>query len=686
MLEALASRPGHQGEGAYSAYPVSTDRLPPEDEYRPSDEDLQALTAVEDFYQPHTTHKAYLERQWQEALAFVMGYHYHDWDSRSWSFVPRQRKRRREVREWRNFIRPYAERQVANLAAFRPQFKVRPSSTDTLDQEAARTAEKVLQFYWRDLDMDDEIQEFLYWAVCTGTSFFKVYWDAQAGKSFTAPKIVEDENGEPELTDEEDLYFEGDVAIDTVNPFHIFMDPMASKWSDVFEICQVTKRPLSWFDRAFPDMGAHVQPDLDEGGTSYGQESSLNLVGPGGYFGGESDSSAEKWATCKEFWTRPTPKYPRGRYIVTAGNVVLRNGENPTPGHELPFVMYRDMIVPGQLWGQSNIDNHIPVQRNYNRITSQKVEHVLKLVHTKLAWHAQSGKLPTSSYTAKVGEVLKWSGQQAPAYLTPPPLPNDINDVLIQSKNDMDEIGQTYGVDKGQFQGKMSGVMGNLLVEQHEKYREPKVRRMGKALERVGGLVLRCVQANADEERLVKVHGERDAFEVFSFQGADLEGSTDVEIDLDSIRPKSRELAYQRMQLMTNAGLLNPESPEDKAIAWRMVEQQTDDSAISDKAMHERQARRKAEAILKHGQPVLPHQAYEDVDIHSQEYTRVFNSDLYRRAPPERQQVFQALVMTTLEMAMPQPGITLPDEMMNQVNQPEPRGSDGGKAKAKAGK
>ena len=659
-------------------YSASRHRKAPEGEYTPTREDQEALSTIQAFHDPHVGHKADLERTWSYALAFTKGYQYHQWSNREWGLVPRTMTSKRRIRETRNFIRPYVERTIASLTSFVPKFRVRPATNDINDEQRARVGESILEHYWTLLDMQENYQELMYWTTICGTAFLKVFWDGAGGESFAAPEVIYDEDGSPSgLGEKERLYFEGEVATEVISPFQIYLDPMATKQSDIERILQVTKRPLSWVDRHFPELGPHVRGDGGDEGGEYGQNRVLDLVSPGGISSSTNahGDTAQDWVTVKEYYETPTMEFPRGRFILEANSVILKNGDNPTPKHKIPYIIFRDLVVPGTIWGQSNIDNLIPPQRNYNRVVSQYIEHIVTMVHSKVLFPRMAG-IPESAFVAGVGEVIEYNGSTPPAHLAPPQLPNSLDNELARLKADIDEITSTYAVEKGIYPGKASGTAINLLQEASIKAKEPKLARNAAGLEHWGKQVLALVQDYVSDDRTIKIHGKNNQFEVSQFSGAELQGNTDVVIELDSMRPKSRELAMSVVERMVQSGLLNPQDPADRSRAYKALDLEDDQVVISDMNQHRRVAQMEDSLMLK-GQPGQPAQWYEDQDIHAAQHSATMNGDEFRMSPPEIQALFHEHTRSHQLLAYPQVGVTMPDSQIAQAMDPG-GGSDSG--------
>lgn len=642
----------------------------PEKYKRTPDEDA-AFTTINSRFNPHDSARAQLERRWHYNIAFTVGYQWHTWDTTSWGMMSRPSSSRWRVREVRNYIRPFVERAIASMTSFNPKFVSRPNSTDIEDIQATRVSNHILEHQWNAQKMIDKWPEACMWAAIAGTGFLKVHWNPHAGDQEVAPavdpmtaELMFDEEGNPY----EETYTQGDLEVSVPSPFTIHTDPLVTQDGDLEWIMEVTRRPLAWVDRFFPEKARYVVNDHGGEDPLRRQRAAYAVAGTG-LFGTVSDhETAEEWVTVKEYYERPTPKYPKGRLIIGANNVILRMGDNPTPKHAIPYIPIRKLLIPGSFWGQSEVDDLIVPQKNYNRIVSKRLEHTFLFGVNAKVLFPQTAGIPQSAFVSQIGEVIKYNGVAPPSYLSPPPLPPESEQEMARFRSDFDAITSTYGAEKGQYQGKLSGTALNLLVEQGFKAKEPLLRRMAAALSRWAELTLENFQDNADEERIIKVQGKDNQFDIHSFKGADIRGNTDVYVEIDSMRPKSRTMGIQDLQVMGQIGLLNMMNPEDRSKGFKMLEMEDNADAITYDKERDRRGAQNENKLMLLGQRVPPPQSWENQDIHEEEHRSLLNSDEFKALPPEGQAILIEHYQQHLQMSMPQPGATLPPAMADQIS------------------
>ncbi len=617
-----------------------------------------------------TTKSQRLERSWRLNVAFLAGYQYHIQNTDGNLYFTAPAGSKFKAFSLHNFIRPYADRRATTYSSFRPRFKVLPRRQNQGDMQAADLSEMVLDYYWDHLRMDEMWRELCSWVVNTGNGFIQVLWDEEEGEFYSDTN----EGGEAET------YYEGDLRIEVVPPFQIDVDPFATRWQDVRVIRKRTRRSLSWIRKHFPDSGYDVHPRDGESNENYRVEDDLmNIVGPLGlYSAGRSGQGFEGAATVDEYWVKACPEFPRGRLIVRCGDKVLRDGPNPAPKGALPFVHFRDLMIPGRLWGQSIIESMIPLQRDYNRIRSKFIEHIVLLCNGKVV-SPQAGGLIEAGFISDI-ELIEFQGLSAPQFLMPPPLPSDLDNTCATIQRDMDQITVDFGAGRGQYQGKLSGRALDLLVEQQMKNQVPTLQAFARGLEQVAALMLAALTKNVTDDRAIRIVGKK-ATSVKLWQGAQLEGGAEVHIEADSYIPKSRTLAISTVQTLLMSGGLNMQLPEDKALVYELLAIDREDELIAAKRVHIKAARLE-NALLAKGITIPPPTSYEDLDVHTETLNELLNSEEFKALPPEMQAPALMHHQQTMALAAPMAGVTMPPGMIEQTTAegPDQQSARGGAA------
>lgn len=651
--------------------------------YSPSDEDRAVLKLLDQRFRPDDLVRLRNEQQWDINRAFLAGMQYLDFDplTRQLGFSQSPSLRWRSRMPF-NICRGFIRQSIATIGNFRPEFKCRPASTDPEDLQAANVARKVLESYWERLDMPRKKWEILHWLKVCGNAFWTSYWDPAGGEPIHDTKTILGPDGQPQQVT--DLLYEGDMDTEVLSPYWVFGDNNASTPSEWRYWIDARARQMDWVEQHFPDK-AHLVP--------YGVSTYANwnknrwFMQRDAIFGGQDQSydTWRDWCYVRKLTEKASMDYPRGRLIIEANGVVLLSTDNPHPRAGLGLVWLRNNMIPGILWAQSDMEDMLPIQRTYNRVQNKEVEHVVYTANSKLLEHA-TNELPETALNTEIGERVRWNGMHPPEWLAPPALPNSIPDLKGSLLQDMDRVNSTYGAERGQYQGKISGKAYMSLIEQGIQTKTPLVESLAIAFAEWGKDVLEWAQAYILEDRLIKFVGRGQQFDVMAFKGADLRGNTDITIDVDSMMPKSKALGLELLAALAPGQVwLNAQNPEDAARVWRMLGMEDDTRLVEDKNEALRQALIENREMFL-GKVIPPAQAEEDQEVHGFAHRMAKNSDEYKNAEPIIKAIIDAHIYSHNQLNMPLAGVTvpmLPPQPMPEetsVEGPEPRPRGGGES------
>lgn len=649
--------------------------------YAPTDEERAALEILERRFRPDDPVRLRNEAQWELNRAFFSGFQYLNFDplSRSLNYAS-SGDLRWKSRLPHNLCQAYIRQAVATIGGFRPRYKVRPSSTDPEDMQSASVAEKVVTHYWDDHRMSEKKWEILLWLKTCGNAFLAPCWDPEGGEPLRDTRSIETPDGPLEV---EDLSYEGELVTDIVSPYHVFVDNYAENPRDLRWWVEARPFPIEWVEQHFPDKADQVPLGVNQGKQANSNRWFFQRTSTLGMDDQSSDLWKD-WVTLRRMTELPSRDYPRGRYLIEANGVVLLDTDNPHPTHKLSLVWIRNEIIPGQLWGQGDMDNLLPLQKTYNRLQNKEIEHVVLTANAKILEHA-SNELPESALITEIGERVKWNGMQKPEWLAPPPLPNSIPDLKASILQDFDRVASTFGAERGQYQGKVSGKAYISLIEQGIQSKAPMVDRLAAGFTEWAKLVLEWVQDYVQEDRLIKIIGRGNQFDVMEFKGSDLRGNTDVTIDVDSMTPKSKAMALELLQILgPGQPWLNAADPDDRTRVWRMMGMEDDQKIVEDKLVDIREATIENSKMLL-GEMIGGAKPYEDHDTHVFLHNQMRKGDEYKVAPPIIRELIDAHVQSHYQIAMPVAGVTVPmgmqgpapEESSLEGEEPRPRGRGG---------
>jgi hypothetical protein len=512
-----------------------------------------------------------LDQQWRLNLAFYNG--------KQWSYIDRLGrlqslstsdgdKPRHIVRLVSNQIMSGSHSLLSKMTKTKPIISATPGSASDHDVKAAQMAEDLLEYWWQDMHLDDALEEVLLWCIIAGQGYWKITWDPHAGK---AMKFLLDQQGKPIVDDaqatqykmqasqagvqpEEKTVYLGDIKVEVMSPFSVYIDPTAKVFKDAkYAICVHYLDPDEiwgrWKVRVQPDAVAAEQDQLVPfDNSSNALQKTVKAVHVG-YF-------------------LPTPALPNGRYVswITGPNRILEDQPWPYSTNELPIVKFPGLRVPGRIYDSSVVEHAIPLQKELNKTLSQIVEYKNLTIKPRV-W-APAGSL-RQRITNEAGAVYEYTpvGGLKPEVEALPTMPpyvfNQLEDISARLKDAffMSEV------DNGSVPPNVeAGVAIDLLQEQATDRLAPTIKLIESALARAGQQMLSLAQKYYIEPRLMKIRGSGGSSQVMRFTNADIDGGITVHTEAGSGLPRTRAGRQARIESYISMGVLRPDQ------AWKYLD------------------------------------------------------------------------------------------------------------------
>lgn len=474
-----------------------------------------------------------------------------------------------KVRITVNRIKPVVRANLGKLTKNKPIMTVVPASTEQEDERAAQTADKVLEYLEAELQLQSVDREVLMWAITTSIAFVKPYWNANKGEL---------------LPDKKMRTGECDIAV--VSRFQVQYDRTAKTWDEVKWICHNTLRTIDYVKAMYPEHADEVSADT---GISEHNIYELRLQNLGKKTD-MSDKRVKGMVRLKEYWEKPSFKYPKGRRATFTTNGVLLFytedigfGETDDTERELPFFPMKFISIPGLVEGQSAIDDLRPLQKEYNIARSQLINNKNMLGGPR--WLVEEGSLTNDEISNEPDAIIEYSAghnmpQQIPATPISSDVANDINSLVeefyfISGQNDVSH-GNTN-------ESKVtSGIAIQYLEEQDDTKIGPTVKNWIDCKKRYCRYLLKMVKHKYTEPRTIKIVGKDNQLETLDFMGSDLT-SYDVRIQESSMLQESRVAKEERIFGLVDKGILNVE--RDRELILKMLELGTTDLIYNEYAV-----------------------------------------------------------------------------------------------------
>lgn len=348
----------------------------------------------------------------------------------------------------------------------------------------------------------------------------------------------------------------GNTAIEIVSPFDLFpentgvdIEPTTCRvWG------QATPRSLDWIEERYPERFDEIVPDSPYELMKYhpvlGEWQLL------GRFDARMDSNVyDNHCRVYELHAKPSYRFPKGRSIVIAGDVVLEDGElvrevkTKYGTLRVPRVLYagaRFKAVPKHFWGRGLPDILISPQNRLNGIDSQTIEARERMGSPNILVSEDmdlSGPEWFEGYGG--GKVMKYT----PSPLNPAAKPEPFGSILMPvgafqerqaTVQDMKELAGPQDVEQGEAPRNVSTTSGlQILGEQSEKKRGPRVRPLIQVYEAIWKHQLDLIWALRSEPDEYEVEEEDGTYRTEEFDRTAIAAQTKVKVEKQAYIDKS---------------------------------------------------------------------------------------------------------------------------------------------------
>ena len=511
-----------------------------------------------------------MERAWKINLAFYKGkqYVFYNKKSRRIESLATEdgEKPRYRVRIVANQIAPNSMGLLARLTKSKPTFFATPVQSSFENLKAVDVAENLLDFWWDRFSLSEKREEAMLWSIIAGNGFWKISWDDKTGSSVKL--MLDPENGNPiidplverlfrenlesmnvESDEFETEVFEGDIRVDVMSPFDVYLDDSAKVFEDCkFAICshamsveEVQKR-----------FGVKLKPNAV---NAYPDESLPGL------YSFKSGSTKENVRQVFYGYFLPTPERPEGRVVMFTKdpNIILYDAPWPYPFNQLPLVKFPGLRVPGELWDSSVVTQAVPLQKELNRTLSQLIEY--KNLTLKPQMLAPVGSL-RQRMTDEPGAIFEYNpvAGKVPEAIPLPGLPGYVVQHLADMGQRLKDVFGLTEVMQGTVPPNVeAGVAIDLLQEAATDRLAPQITMMEKALERAGNLMLALAQKYYTEPRMMMLSGGAGSKpRVEQFEHADVLSGVQMKVEAGSGLPRTRAGKQARVMQMLQMGMITP--------------------------------------------------------------------------------------------------------------------------------
>jgi hypothetical protein len=428
-----------------------------------------------------------------------------------------------------------------------------------------------------------------------------------------ASNMARDEKGKPKGEE----FPKGKMKLEVFSPFEAHFD-LEARPGDEQEILIRRRYSLDYIQQRFGKYDLEADNNSNVGGGI-----GLNLLRAIAYAsGGTSTGSGiasgrnldkDQSITVDTLWKRPCADFPEGLVAIYAQERLLNDGKGTDENYKegipyktqdgetiWPFEIIPFDEVPGRAYGRTPMDDVAPKQEQRNRIES-----LIQLIITRTGnpvWLIAKGTGVTE-LTGEPGQTIEgnWAmdPKLRPERVSGENVPTSIIAFLEKIDSDMEEISGVFDVLRGNApNGITAGTALRLLLERANTRFTPVLTRYEKAWERVCNHALTIFQQFASEERINKIQGPGNTWEVQRFKNSDLRGAVDIIVEAGSAIPKSTVGEQALIQDLIGGGIIDPTNPETQ---YKILERFGSTGLLGDTDLNIRYAQRETWDFVNEG-------------------------------------------------------------------------------------
>jgi hypothetical protein len=356
-----------------------------------------------------------------------------------------------------------------------PKFQSMPRTPEGMPH--ADDLNKVFAYEWDRERLNTKLYRELINCLVTGNYFFFVPWDSQKKEIKAIP----------------------------VNPFNIFVDPIALDidsaeyviYADYYNENEVKRRFPSRKDEIEGDTIKHSE--LLQERESDRQKTNQVLILE--VYSRDHEMEIDK-ATGEE-----TRKFPNGRVTVVAPELglVLEDKANPYKDGRFPFVHGKDYDVPGQFWGNGEVEQLLSPQNYMNEMNNAIIDNAKATANMPWIVDSNSG-VPKNGITNRPGLIIRKRPGTEVRRDQPPSMPAYVSNAVEGLKHDMEQVSGIFDTLKGNSETGVYTAQGILALQEAGQARiRLKVKLMEDTLGRLGELWFSRMRQFWRDDRFIRI-------------------------------------------------------------------------------------------------------------------------------------------------------------------------------------
>lgn len=589
-----------------------------------------------------------------------------------------------EIRVIENRMLPAFERWLEYHFKESPVITAFEGGEELRDVEAAAAASSLCDYWESNSRWQDVRRQAVAWKAVSGIGFHRVVWRENAiqSRKRKRPAVVEtpqpdqSRGGKLSFIGMKEIEEKGDLAFEFLCPLTTYLFPTdATDWTQVRALMYVEAVDKEWLRQHFP------KADFEQLKPLAGQDINLDALrrisGVESVLGQYGDSVDDTRYLLIQYFERPTVDYPKGRFLMAAGDAMLTEKDNvlpyidelkeldPLDQHNLLMgvVPHLGKTSPGRLVSKPLLSQWRPAQVRINDLLTDEARNRQTVGRSKLIY--QEGTLDEKQWTGDHGErIAVRRSENPPQYIQGMPLVG-IGLEIDRAQMAMAEVTGQTDVLRGQNPTQVRGAFHlDILREESMTLINADVETEERAYVMAAKIALAIAKARYSRERIVEIVGRDRTSHALTLKSAHIE--TDIRLKEGSMRPRNHALREAKLiELLQYGAFIDERTGRPKMRKfWDMTELGTMNQSVDPEHRQYVRAREENTRMLLYCEIIQPFE-HEDHFIHTEEHTGAMARPEFYDSPPPVQQVMLSHLEAHREYIM--------RDMAPQVNEhPDP--------------
>lgn len=348
-----------------------------------------------------------------------------------------------------------------------------------------------------------------------------------------------------------------------ISPFNFFIDPLATTIEDADYVMYATYKSIGQLTKLYPEHAKefktnttdNIDSDLNSGEEVYGAKNQILCIEcymrdhtTKTYFEDEVNKDTGETETYKV----EELKYPRGRRVLIAGDILLEDGENPYEHGQFPFESFNAYDIVGKFWGMSEAEQIIPINKEINELYDDIIDSAH--ITSNPIWIVDDNSgVPMNSLSNRKGLVIRKRRGTDVRREQPPSMPSYINQTIDQLAYAIQNVSGVFDATRGERPASVtSGVAIQALQESSQGRIKLKTQKLENMLARISNLWLRTIQQYWDLPRTIRITNKEyfpnsigrsingETYYFADVTGDEIDGDYDIMIKSGSTMPTNK--------------------------------------------------------------------------------------------------------------------------------------------------